>query len=326
MKAEKVIGIAACAFACVTSSAFANTTNGWFGVTADTAIHASNCETNGAAVTVENSKIVLDNDKDTALVITNFTGVTTSDGIVKISATALLTPNSTNDLADAVTVGAKAGFAVGVDDQNATNFYGYAGSSWHVLSGATPGNGDTTFSMILNYRDGNVRFYVGDTLLTSAGALTLVGEGLNAIDAYGTGSISSITGAYEVAVAAYGGNKYGSIAEAVSAAGENKANVLPVSESGETPTGGTIAANDLPKIVCAVLNLDPSDKDAQAKAVPVANDEDPANVTLQVPVTEADVVKFEVRDNNGDLLDTYDASAIKIPTGTGVYTVTPVLK
>ena len=114
MKAEKVIGIAACAFACVTSSAFANTTNGWFGVTADTAIRASNCETNGAAVTIENSKIKID---DTTLVITNFVNAPTSDGIVKISATASLTPNSTNDLYSSDALGsAKAGFAVGVDD------------------------------------------------------------------------------------------------------------------------------------------------------------------------------------------------------------------
>ena len=32
MNAEKVLGIAVCAFACATGSAFANTTNSWFGV------------------------------------------------------------------------------------------------------------------------------------------------------------------------------------------------------------------------------------------------------------------------------------------------------
>ena len=34
MKAEKVLGIVACAVACVTGSAFANTTSNWFGVVA----------------------------------------------------------------------------------------------------------------------------------------------------------------------------------------------------------------------------------------------------------------------------------------------------
>jgi len=329
MKAEKVIGIAACAFACVTSSAFANTTNGWFGVTADTAIRASNCETNGAAVTVEGNKIVLDNDKDTALVITNFTGDTTSDGIVKISATASLTPNSASDLDSAVTEGAKAGFAVAVDN-NVTNFYGYAGSSWHVLSGATPGDGDTTFSMILNYRDGNVSFYVGDTLLTSEGSLTLAGSGLNAIDAYGTGSISSITGAYEVAVAAYGGNKYGSIAEATTAAkaasvADPTAAVQVVNSDGTIEDAGISAANGLSKIVCEALGLSMNDSTANIAVAPVGTDDDVDEITLAVNLpagAEPDAVGFKISGSD----QVYNYNAIKIPLTAGTYTITPVLK
>jgi len=335
MKAEKVIGIAACAFACVTSSAFANTTNGWFGVTADTAIRASNCETNGAAVTVESNRIVLDNDKDTALVISNFTGDATSDGIVKISATASLTPNSASDLDSAVTEGAKAGFAVAVDN-NVTNFYGYAGSSWHVLSGATPGDGDTTFSMILNYRDGNVSFYVGDTLLTSEGSLTLAGSGLNAIDAYGTGSISSITGAYEVAVAAYGDNKYGSIAEATDAAKAASPAVDPttvvmvVNADGTTEIAGATAANGLSKIVCEALGLPMNDSTANIAVAPAATDDDVDEITLAVNLpanAEPGAVKFGVTPVGGGETQYYtEADAIKIPLAAGTYTITPVLK
>jgi hypothetical protein len=328
MKAEKVIGIAACAFACVTSSAFANTTNGWFGVTADTAIRASNCETNGAAVTVENSKIKIE---DATLVIDGFANAPTSDGIVKISATALLTPNSASDLDSAVTEGAKAGFAVAVDNNNVTNFYGYAGSSWHVLSGVTPGDGDTTFSMILNYRDGNVSFYVGDTLLISEGSLTLAGTGLNAIDASGSGSITSITGAYEVAVAAYGDKKYGSIAEASDAAKAaipevDPTTVVEVVDSNGTPQGvGVVAANGLSKIVCEALGLPMNDEDANIAVAPkpVDTDEDEITLAVNLPINaEPDAVGFVI---NGEGT-VYNAGEIKIPLTAGTYTITPVLK
>lgn len=334
MKAEKVIGIAACAFACVTSSAFANTTDGWFGVTvtSDT-VNTSNISTNGVGVAQDGKLVLEDVDSSAPLTFTPSGAPARNDGVFVIQAAAELTPNSASDLDSAVTGGAKAGFAVGVDN-DLTNFYGYANGAWTKLTGASvPALGaNTNFKLVMNYRDNKIQFFVGDTLLASNSTEVtefVLASGNDApvgIDAYGTGSITSVTGEYEVAVAAYDNKKYGSVAEAVDVAGVNKAAVLPVSESGETPTGGTTAANDLPRIVCAVLNLDPSDKDAQAKAVPVANDADPDNVTLQVHVTEADVVGFEVRDNNGDLLHTYDASAIKIPTGTGVYTVTPVLK
>ena len=329
MKAKTLMGMIACAGACVSLSAFGNNTNGWFGVTVDSDITRINCETNGAAVSIESNKIVLDNAKDTALTITPAVNAPTNsnDGVFVIKATALLTPSSTNDFD--VTTNAKAGFAVGVDDKNATNYYGYANGVWNKLTAANVvAEGiETTFKLILNYRDFKVDFYAGDDAATHLGQFNLA-SGTTAplgIDAFGAGSITSITGEYEVAVAAYDGKKYGSIAEAVDAAGANKASVLPVSESGETPTGGATAANELPRIVCAVLNLDPADPDAQAKAVPVDNDDDPDYITLAIPVSEPGVVKFTVSDGNTSK-DYDNASAIKIPLTTGKYTITPALQ
>ena len=206
MKAKTLMGMIACAGACVSLSAFGNNTNGWFGVTVDTAITPVNCTTNGAAVSIENSKIVLDNAKDTALTITPAVNAPTNsnDGIFVIKATALLTPSSTNDFD--VTTGAKAGFAVGVDDKNATNYYGYANDVWNKLTAApVVAEGDTTFKLILNYRDSKVDFYAGADAATHLGQFELAG-GTTAplgIDAFGAGSITSITGEYEVAVAAY---------------------------------------------------------------------------------------------------------------------------
>ena len=91
MKAKTMLGLIACASACVSLSAFGNETNGWFGVKVENAeIVHHNCATNGAAVTIDGSAIKLE---DASLGIDSFAAAPTSDGIVKISATALLTPS-----------------------------------------------------------------------------------------------------------------------------------------------------------------------------------------------------------------------------------------
>lgn len=331
MKAEKVLGIAACAVACVTSSAFANSTTNWFGVTAspvaatDVTIKTNNVTVAIADIVAE-SKITLDGDTELTFAPTDGNPAR-SDNLVTIESTAVLTPNAFADLPPSSELtGAQVGFAVAYNG-DVTNYYYYAyandAGAWTAGAGTPPANAEVTFKITLDYRTKKAKFEVGNVLV--ADNVTFTGDKLNTVAALGSGSLTGVSADYEIAVAAYDGTKYGSVAEAVVAAGANKESVLPVSESGETPAGGTTAANDLPKIVCAVLNLDPADSNAQAKAVPVENDSETSYVTLQVPVTEEGVVKFQVK--NGEKLEgTYDASAIKIPTGTGVYTVTPVLK
>ena len=326
MKAKTMLGLIACASACVSLSAFGNETNGWFGVQVENAeIVHPNCATNGAAVTIDGSAIKLE---DASLGIDSFASAPTSDGIVKISATALLTPSSTSDFD--VSGSPKAGFAVGVDNLNATNFYGYASNSWHKLTGATPGAGETSFSMILNYRDKVVSFYVDDVLLTSEDPLILDANSLAAISASGSGSITSVTGAYEVAVAAYGDKKYGSIAEASDAvkaasAADPTATVQVVNSDGTTEPADALAANGLRKIVCEALGLPMNDSTANIAVAPVATDDDSGNITLELTlsnVTEPDAVGFVVSGSDTK----YDADGIKIPLTAGTYTITPVLK
>lgn len=330
MKAKTMLGLIACASACVSLSAFGNETNGWFGVKVENVeIVHPNCATNGAAVTIDGSAIKLE---DASLGIDNFAAAPTSDGIVKISATALLTPSSTSDFD--VSGSPKAGFAVGVDNQNATNFYGYASNSWHKLTGATPGAGDTSFSMILNYRDKVVSFYVDDVLLTSEDPLILDASSLASISASGSGSITSVTGAYEVAVAAYGDKKYGSIAEASDAvkaasAADPTATVQVVNADGSTEDANAVAANGLRKIVCEALGLPMNDSAANIAVAPAATDTDVDEITLAVNVAgapEASAVKYEVKKNG--VFDHYSdsAAAVTIPLQAGTYTITPVLK
>ena len=345
MKAKTLMGMIACASACVSLSAFANTTNGWFGVTVENnEIAPSNCATNGVEVTIDaNNKIVLDNDSDSPFVVTNFASAATSDNIVKITATALLTPNATNDLSESVSEGAKAGFAVGIDDNNATNFYGYANGEWHQLSGQDDNydwDSDTTFSMILNYRDKVVSFYVGDVLLNSADSLALASTatGLNAIDAYGSGSITSITGSYEVAVAAVVSsdgattNRYGSVSEAniaMADAGEG-AKLQGVSPTGETKEENATAANGLDYVVCEAMGLPTETSEDATIKLGASAHQSSGNITLawiKPPAAEDGVtIKFQVKKNGVNEGEPCDWDDIKIPMESGIYTVEPSIQ
>ena len=341
MKAKTLMGMIACAGACVSLSAFGNTTNDWFsvGVTGE-AIAPVNCSTNGAAVSIANSKIVLDNEYATRLAITPAVGLasTNSTDVAKIDVTALLTPSSTNDL-PANIEGAKAGFAVGVNDQNATNFYGFANGVWVKLTGdaSNADTQDTTFSIVLDYRVPNVRFYLGDTLLASdsnpsATAFPIAGNTFGGIDAFGSGSITSITGGYEVAVCAVENGtttkKYGSLADAL-ANGGSSANIVDVNANGTT--GVSTAANGLSVAVCKALGISTTEANTPAVAItPVASDTDQNNINFtlaeSVNVEPGVAVTFSVK-KNGEAVEgsPFASNAIKIPLsgGTGVYTIEP---
>lgn len=318
MKAKTMLGLIACASACVSLSAFGNETNGWFGVKVENVeIVHPNCATNGAAVTIDGSAIKLE---DASLGIDNFAEAPTSDGIVKISATALLTPSSTSDFD--VSGSPKAGFAVGIDGQNETNFYGYANGSWHKLSG-TPGNGDTSFSMILNYRDKVVSFYVDDVLLTSEDdPLTLASDanGLASISASGSGSITSVTGAYEVAVAAYDNKKYGSGAEAVKARGAGAGNIQDIASDG-TPTSTPQAANGLYAWECDALGVA---KDAKVPFKPAATVGNSITLQIASEIEDGLSATFKVYPVGSETaIGSYPSDAIQIPQAQGAYLIKP---
>ena len=318
MKAETMLGLIARASACVSLSAFGNETNGWFGVKVENVeIVHPNCATNGAAVTIDGSAIKLE---DASLGIDNFAEAPTSDGIVKISATALLTPSSTSDFD--VSGSPKAGFAVGIDGQNETNFYGYANGSWHKLSG-TPGNGDTSFSMILNYRDKVVSFYVDDVLLTSEDdPLTLASDanGLASISASGSGSITSVTGAYEVAVAAYDNKKYGSGAEAVKARGAGAGNIQDIASDG-TPTSTPQAANGLYAWECDALGVA---KDAKVPFKPAATVGNSITLQIASEIEDGLAATFKVYPvGSENAIGSYPSDAIQIPQEQGAYLIKP---
>lgn len=339
MNAEKVLGIAVCAFACATGSAFANTTNSWFGVKpSGTDIGLSSVATNGVAVTVDNSIIQLDNDFGSALTFTPSNETPLSDGLVTITSSAVLTPSDYSDLAPVP--GAQAGFVVAVSGSD-TNFYGYASAggtgnapAWIKLNGA-PSNPEeaTTFTIALNYRDSKVSFYQGDNLLadfndTTVSAFSISNDftRLTNLASYGSGSISSVTSQYEVAVAAVVDgattNLYGSASEAVVATRDG-GSVKDITSDGNA-TDAKQATNGLYAWECDVLGiasdatipLQPATKGVAADKIAVA-------VAGYAPVDGVSV-KLQVKQGGSLVSETkYDADAIGIPMTTGQYTVVP---
>ena len=340
MKAKTLMGMIACAGACVSLSAFGNTTNGWFGVTVGQGITPVHCTTNGVAVTVENNKIKLDNDKDTPLTITpdaSFTATNMNDGVYVIKATAALTPCSASDLNSNVTEGAKAGFAVGINDNNVTNYYGYAKGAWNRYEGVpvVAEGQDTTFKIVLNYRDSKVQFYTGtnpETMLGEVEGISFETSAPIGIDAFGSGSISSITSGYEVAVAAYNNIKYGSVAEAkaaATAAGMSAEDVRGISSTGEIKDANATAENGMSYVVCEALGLNVNDPNANITVAPLATDTAVDKITLCLTNEnlgpEANLVGYKVSDGKTEGT-VYDANSIKIPLEAGTYTIKPVLK
>ena len=333
MNAEKVLGIAVCAFACATGSAFANTTNSWFGVKpSGTDIGLSSVTTNGVAVSVDNSIIQLDNDFASALTFTPSDETPLSDGLVTITSSAVLTPSDYSDLEPVP--GAQAGFVVAVSGSD-TNFYGYASAgvgdapAWIKLTG-TPGNPEdaTTFTIALNYRDSKVSFYQGDTLLadftnTTVSAFSISNDftRLTNLASYGSGSISSVTSQYEVAVAIGKDNKrYGSTVEAVNTTGEG--NIQVVDPTTGSAAAVQVAANGIKLWECDVLNVEP---DAAVALEPATKGvEGKIALKLAVDPDPGVTVKFQVKQGGSLVSDTkYDADAIGIPLTTGTYTIVP---
>ena len=341
MKAKKLMGVIACAGACVSLSALANTTNGWFGVSVNgTTVNAGSCSvtTNSVAVTSTETagKIVLDNDIESALTIAPAAETAAlSDGLVTITSTAVLTPSDASELG-AVTGGAQAGFAVAVDG-NETNFYGYAsaggegGAPDWIQFTTGPANPEeaTTFTIAINYRDKKVSFYNGSTLLTdgTSSEFSISNEFVNLanVAAYGSGSISSVTSQYEVAVAAATVNnvtkKYGSGAEAVKAAGAS-GTVQDIDSNG-TATSDPQAANGLYAWQCDVLGV-AKDADAKIPFKPAATVN--GSITLQIAseIEDGIAATFKVYSvGNETALGSYPSHAIQVPQAQGKYLIKP---
>lgn len=345
MKAEKVLGIVACAFACAMSTnAFAGDED-WFSAAVDNGdLELSAVTTNGVPVEIDavNGKIVLDNEFDSRLVFRPVTeNPPKSDNFVKITSTALLTPSDVADLdsAAAELAEAKAGFAVGVDGSD-TNFYGFANGAWTKLTGRNPADGEnTTFTIAIDYRVPSVTFYVGEDVLYSNNTATTefaiaAASNLASVDCYGSGSLTSLRTTYEIAVAAVVSNdgattnRYGTVAEAVKAASEAglpTSDIAVVDSEGATGVPNEPAANGLAKWECEALNIDEDDT-ISLKPSTKQNDS-MITLALAVEPVEGVTVKFGVKAAGSEsATGPYDADNIQIPmNATTTYTIVPTI-
>ena len=329
MKAKKLMGMIACAGACVSLSSFANTTNDWFSASAqNNDISLTNVSTNGVAVTIEEGKIKIDNEPSSAL---EFFPVTTnmSTGVAVITATAELTPTDADGFGTDF-ANAKVGFAVGVAGET-TNYYGFASGVWFALTGATPpAAGNTDFKIVLDYRTAKAQFFVDDAILSTndvttfdfnAGSATALGS----VAAFGSGSLTEVSGGFELAVAAVeNGYKYGSAAEAVIAAGAD-GTVLDIGPTGN-PAPSPLAGNGLYAWQCDILGIEENATiPLQPATKEVASDKIAVAVSGYTPIDGVSV-KFNVKQGAATVAGPYDADAIGIPMATGTYTIEPEIK
>ena len=303
MKAQKVLGIAACAAVCAASSAFAKDET-WFDGKVDTttkdAISTPTAATwtkPAADVQLNAGSISLFNDATDPLVLTPDSVVSKkTDGLVTISGKAVLSPN------DALaTSGAQAGIAVKTVD-GVNTYFGYDGSAWHQLAGvaAPADDAETEFKILLDYRTKKAKFFVGGTLLNEDGTteFSIAKESVEKISAFGFGTLSALAAEYEVAVAAVDDVRYGSIAEAVKAAANGDGEVQPgkialVDEEGDAGKPDAVADNGLKQWENAALGIDDDE------SIPLVPSEKKNEGMITLALAESRRHRSQVRGQQG---------------------------
>lgn len=351
MKVKTIVGLMACA---VLVPAFADidnnkaTTNDWFSArVSGESVYVTGAAWNTTpAVEGSTTKVmVIDADVTSPATLTPTEAKATeatkrSDGLVTITSRAYLAPSATNDLPNATALesaqgSAQVGFAVAVNGESVTNYYGYVRTgentgNWFALTGATPpvGEGNTTFTIVLDYRstDKKVSFVVDSTTLAAGNSTAFtflpVNAKLSNVAAIGSGTITSINAKFEEAVAVgKDGKAYGTIAEAYNTTGSGTVAVWDP-ENGDAYADQT-TANGLGKAVCMALNIAPDAKIALEPAVQNVEN----TVVLKTAVDPVDdvTVTFAVKPLNGSASGEYSANAIQVPLEAGSYQVVPTV-
>ena len=345
MRISKLLAFA-CAVACV-SGVYAENLD-WFS--------GSVCSTNNAdfnspiGVTVENGEFKLDNDIGSALKLTpNATEPALSDGIVVVETKAKLFPSDLAGLPTQIEE-AISGFTLAVNAANVTNFYGYIGTrEWKCLTGegvsVPEGEVETSFKIVLNYRDGKVSFFVKKdeetyAVMKDASDITefdlTTGDTstVQSVDCFGYGKLTSITANVEKAVAAVTigdtTKKYGSVAEALANQGAGVVKDVAADgtvkdpETSKADNGLLAWQNDALNIANnETIQLEPAQHADNAINLKLKNSpDDGIAVSFKVKKADGTYVKEGSGDNSNDAV--YPSNSISIPLGTGKYTIEPV--
>lgn len=280
-----------------------------------------------------------------------------SDGLVTITSKAYLAPSAKADLPTAAVLNnAQVGFAVATE--TATSFYAYVrkapttennetvqNGEWIALTGVNPpaNEADTEFKIDIDYQNKKVSFSVkvngayvvlsgtpsGAQASTTSFNFVPVDDTtawLSDVAAIGSGTITSIDATYEKAVAVVNNVRYGTIAEAYTAAGSSGTVAVWDPENGVAYEDQT-TVNGLGKAACIALGIA---QDGQLAFEPAAaNKKVPGKITIATKVAPVDgvVAKFSVAKQTGnenvDADAKYDSDAIPLPLGTGTYKIVP---
>ncbi len=339
------------------------TTNDWFSTSVSgESVSATGAEWNTTpAVEGSTTKVmVIDADVTSPATLTPTEAKATeatkkSDGLVTITSKAYLAPSAIADQPAAATLGnAQVGFAVftTTGETPTSSYYVYVRTGatqdaspvstgeWIAVTGTnvTVPNGetDTEFKIVLDYRTNKASFFVkvsdayvalsGTQSSQSTDSFTFVPVTANLSDiaALGSGTITSIDAKFEEAVAVVDNVRYGTIAEAYTAAG-NSGTVAVWDPANGAPYADQTTANGLGKAVCMALNIAP---DAKIALEPAAQNVE-NKVVLKTAVAPVDGVTalFTVSTLSGTSAGegSYTASNIQIPLGTGTYQVIPTV-
>ena len=222
-------------------------------------------------ITWEDGSLVFDLEDNKSIVFSVADGVAPdTNTVVKVEVKGVFSPVNTNDFPTGTemdsTRSAQLGFAVGINTAaNTTNYYAWAGGdSWVLLShpaGAEPDVTDetdliATFNYMTNgshsvqfdiVRDSTAYPLKGGAALPLTSTAGRAAGNVAGISCYGSGKLKSADGSVGLGCANVGGVKYGSLSNAVAAAGTSAATVTVVratSENATIPSGSNITISD----------------------------------------------------------------------------------
>ena len=241
-------------------------------------------ETSDGEITWADSSLAFDLEDGKSIAFTVSDGAAPdTNTVVKVEVKGVFTPVVTNDFpstADMNTRRAQVGFVIGINTtESTTNYYAWAGSNWTPLSApaaaAPDADGETDLVATFNYMTNNYHFVSFDIVNGSAtNRLTTTVGGLSAlrltssagansnnvagISCYGSGKLKSADGSVGLGVATLSdGVKYGSIADAVAAAGTSVTTVTVVraTSDGATINGSNITISDPGKQATGTISV-----------------------------------------------------------------------
>jgi len=215
----------------------------------------------------------LEEDESIAFNVTTPQIAPDTNTVTDVLVSGVFTPVGKDDLPDDVAMNgrdAQVGFVVGVDGTT-TNFYAWTGEGWYTLSKAgidAGANADSTKNLLVRFCytdpdfstasfaivDGATTNFLEDVTASITSNITATAKTrryVSGVSCYGSGKLVAANGAVGLGVADANGVKYGSLADAVAAAGTSETTINVLRETSENvtlPENSQITLNDNGKV------------------------------------------------------------------------------